>query len=406
MLRKLFAIIRTDILLEFGYPMSLVFFLILPLVFTAAVGAGLGGLMDGGDEAPQTVAATLYVVDLDRGSLTETLLQNLKQNQLDPVLVEALPEDQFGLEIPKGFTEALASGETVTLTLHTLPTSSASQAVEQYVNAAISRLGGAVMIAEMGVTQVQNEGSFDTPADEAAYFDQLLKDTLAASETPLVTSELDWAGEGAIQQPRDMATSAEQASAGQIVTWTQITLLAAAEVFVNERDGGTLRRLLIAPSPRFVTVGGKLLSRLFLGLLQMTVLFVGGALIFGVRWGQDPLALAVVSFAFALATTSLGMFIATLVRTRSQASSVVVGLAMGLSALGGAWYPMEITPMIYRQIVKILPSTWAMQAYTDLLVRQAGLQEVLPAAGVLLGFAALFMLLAMLRFGKLEGINQ
>jgi ABC-2 type transport system permease protein len=132
---------------------------------------------------------------------------------------------------------------------------------------------------------------------------------------------------------------------------------------------------------------------------------VGGALIFGVQWGQDPLALILVSFTFALATTSLGMLIATFVRTRSQASSVVVGLAMGLSALGGAWYPMEITPMIYRQIVKIFPSTWAMQAYTDLLVRQAGLVEILPAAGVLLGFAAVFMLFAMLRFGKLEGIN-
>jgi ABC-type multidrug transport system permease subunit len=62
--------------------------------------------------------------------------------------------------------------------------------------------------------------------------------------------------------------------------------------------------------------------------------------------------------------------------------------------------------MIYRQIVKIFPSTWAMQAYTDLLVRQAGLAEILPVAGVLLGFAVVFMLLAMLRFGKLEGINQ
>jgi ABC-2 type transport system permease protein len=406
MLRKLYAIIRTEFLMEFAYPMSLVFFLVLPLVFTAAVGAGLGGLMDGEEEAPQTVAATLYVVDLDQGSLTETLLQNLEQIQLDPVLVDVLPEDQFGLEIPAGFSEALARGESVSVTLHTLPTTSASQAVEQYVNAAVSRLGGAVMVAEMGVTQAQNQGGFNRPAAEAAYFDQLLEDTLAASETPLVTSELSWAGEAVVAPTRDMATSAEQASAGQIVTWTQITLLAAAEVFVNEREGGTLKRLLISPSRRFVTIGGKMLSRLLLGLLQMTVLFVGGALIFGVQWGKDPLALILVSFTFALATTSLGMLIATFVRTRSQASSVVVGLAMGLSALGGAWYPMEITPMIYRQIVKVFPSTWAMQAYTDLLVRQAGLAEVLPVAGVLLGFAAVFMLLAMLRFGKLEGINQ
>jgi ABC-2 type transport system permease protein len=78
---------------------------------------------------------------------------------------------------------------------------------------------------------------------------------------------------------------------------------------------------------------------------------------------------------------------------------------MGLSALGGAWYPLEITPLVYRQIVKIFPSTWAMQAYTDLLARQVGLKEVLPAVAVLVGFAALFLLLAMLRFRKLEGVS-
>lgn len=404
MFRKLWAIIRTDILLEFGSPISFVFFLVLPLVFTAAIGAGLGGLMDG-DSEPSSFAATIYVLDADQGSLVNSLLEDLQDNALEPVLVSALPEDQFGLEIPAGFSEGLIAGETVSVTLHTLPTTSASQAVEQYVNAAVSRLGGAVLVAELGLQQARETGSLDSPAAEAAYFSRILEGTLAAAENPPVTSDLRWAGEGVVSAARDGATSAEQASAGQIVTWVQITLLAAAEVFVNERESGTLRRLLVSPSPRFLTLGGKMASRLVLGLIQMAVLFLGGALLFGVHWGRDPLALAVVSLAFALSTTALGMLIATLVRTRSQASSIVVGLAMGLSALGGAWYPLEITPLVYRQIVKIFPSTWAMQAYTDLLARQAGLKEVLPAVAVLVGFAALFLLLAMLRFRKLEGVS-
>jgi ABC-2 type transport system permease protein len=159
---------------------------------------------------------------------------------------------------------------------------------------------------------------------------------------------------------------------------------------------------LVSRASRALTLTGKLISRLLLGLVQMTVLFVGGALIFGVQWSQDPAALIAVSLAFALATVGLGMLLATLVKSRGQASSVVIGLAMGLSALGGAWYPMEITPPLYRQLVQVLPSTWAMRAYTDLLVRGAGLREVLPAVGVLLGFAAIFITLGLLRFRKLE----
>jgi ABC-2 type transport system permease protein len=254
----------------------------------------------------------------------------------------------------------------------------------------------------MGLDQALEGGRVESEAEEAAYFEALLKDTLSESGEPIGTIQLDWAGDLNVVADRSSPTSAEQASAGQVVTWTQITFLAAAEVFVGERENGTLRRLLASRSSRALTLTGKLLSRLLLGLVQMTILFVGGALIFGVQWSRDPLALIAVSLAFALATVGLGMLLATLVKTRGQASSVVVGLAMGLSALGGAWYPMEITPPIYQQLVKVLPSTWAMGAYTDLLVRGASLRDVLPAVGILLGFAVVFTSLGLLRFSKLE----
>jgi ABC-2 type transport system permease protein len=129
---------------------------------------------------------------------------------------------------------------------------------------------------------------------------------------------------------------------------------------------------------------------------------VGGALLFGVDWGRDPIAVAAVSLAFALATVSLGLLVATFVRTRGQASSVVVGLSMALAAMGGAWFPLEVTPPLYRQLVKALPSTWAMQAYTDLLARGSNLGDVLLEVGVLVGFAVVFIVLGLLRFREYE----
>ncbi len=402
MFRKLFAHIRTGFLLEFAYPISFLFFLVLPLAFTGAIGAGLSGTMDSRNDAPQDYTDQIAVVSGDEGFLVDVLLETLAENGLDPQRVEALPEEAFGLEIPADFSEKLLSGEEVALTLHTLPTTSTSQAVEQYVQAAIGRLGGAVGVAEMGRDKAKEAGLVNGIAEEEAYFEDLLRETLAGSEDPIATTEIDWAGEVEVVMDRTSPTSAEQASAGQIVTWTQITFLAAAEVFVEERESGTLRRLLVSRSSRSLTLTGKLLSRLLLGLLQMTILFVGGELIFGVRWSQDPAALIAVSLAFALATVGLGMLLATFVKSRNQANSIVVGLAMGLSALGGAWYPMEITPPLYRQLVQVLPSTWAMRAYTDLLARGAGLQAVLPAVGILLGFAVVFTGLGLLRFNKLE----
>ena len=51
-----------------------------------------------------------------------------------------------------------------------------------------------------------------------------------------------------------------------------------------------------------------------------------------------------------------------------------------------------------QSIVKILPTTWAMQGLLDLLLRGAGVVDILPEAGVLIGFAVLFFGIGVMRF--------
>lgn len=402
-MQRLRAMIRNEFLLEFNTPISLFFFLVLPLLFTAAVGAGLGGMMHQGDEAPQEVRIPLYVQTEDSGPLVEAFLAVLPEANLEPERVEALPAEQFGLEIPAYFSAALLNGDTVTLTLHTCTDSSASPAVEQAVRAAQGRVGGSALVAQMGLEQARQAGIVTTPEEEMMFFREVLADTLAAAQQPPAVAQVRWpAGVTIVDTANAIATGAEQASAGQLVTWVQITLLGAAEVLVSERLGGTLRRMLVLPTSRRTILMGKLLARLLLGLLQMSILLVGGAVLFGVNWGRNPLGVALVSLAFALATVSLGILLATFIQTRGQASSLVVGLSMGMAALGGAWYPLEVTPPLYRQVVQILPSTWAMRAYTDLLARGADLGRVLPYVGILLGFALIFAVAGMLRFQRYE----
>ena len=393
---------RNEFRREFVSPVSVFFFLILPLLFTAAVASGLGGLSENG-ERPEAFRAELYVESRDEGPLVAEFLQAMQEANLSVHVVESRPEDAFGLKVPADFSARLRRGEGVTVILHTLPARSASQAVEQYVNAAAGRLAGAVRIAQSGQSRARDLGIAVGSEEDSAFFDDVLRRTLEATQNPPAVAEVRWpeavevtgtAGTG--------ATGAEQASAGQMVTWVQITLLGAAQVLVDERERGTLRRLLVTPATRVTILGGKLLARMCLGLVQMALLLGGGALIFGVNWGEQPLATALVSVAFALATVGLGLLIATFVRTRGQASSVVVGTAMALAALGGAWYPLEITPAFYRQAVRVLPSTWAMRAYTDLLARGATVADVLPYAGVLLGFAVAFTAVGIWRFQAYE----
>jgi ABC-2 type transport system permease protein len=400
-MRRVWALVRTEFLNEFSNPVSLVFFLVLPLLFTFAVGTGLQG-MSAGEGPPEEIRIGIHVRLDDEGPLVNAFLDTFAGVNLDPVLVETLPEDAFGLVVPFDFSERLLAGHTVSLTLHTLPNSSAAPAVTQAVRAAQGRVGGAVLVARAGVAQARTAGMLSSEDEERDFFGQVLEDTLAATASPPALVAVRWPEGTAIVETRDMTTSVEQASAGQLVTWVQITLLGAAEVLVSERLGGTLRRMLVAPASRLLILGGKLLSRLLLGLLQMALLLVAGALVFGVNWGHDPVAVALVSLAFALATVSLGMLLATFVRTRGQASSIVVGMSMALAALGGAWFPLEVVPPLYRQLVQVLPSTWAMRAYTELLVRRANVVEVLPHVAVLCGFTLVFIAGASLRFSRYQ----
>ena len=169
-----------------------------------------------------------------------------------------------------------------------------------------------------------------------------------------------------------------------------ITLLGGAEVFVNERLNGTLRRLLTTPTTKGIIITGKIAGRLILGIIQMVLLVGFGAVALGVNWGKSPAALAIMLLSFGLAGTALGVMLGAFARTRRQASGLTTLFSMLMAALGGAWWPLEVTPPAYQAAVKVIPTSWAMTGFTDVILRGQGVSGILLEAGVLLGFAALF----------------
>jgi len=130
----------------------------------------------------------------------------------------------------------------------------------------------------------------------------------------------------------------------------------------------------------------------------MVILMTFGALVMKVHWADNPAPLAVMMTASALAAAALGTMLGTFVKTESQASGLSIMLGMVMALLGGCWYPIEFFPEVVRNIVKILPTTWAMQGMLDILLRGQGVIGILPVTGVLLGFAAVFFMIGIWRF--------
>ena len=143
---------------------------------------------------------------------------------------------------------------------------------------------------------------------------------------------------------------------------------------------------------------GSILGNVFWALVQMTLLILFGVVVLRVNWADQPAGLALVMVASTLAAAALGAMLGAFVKTASQANGLSIMLGMVMALLGGCWYPIELFPETVRTAVKVLPTTWAMQGMTDLLLRGQGVMGVLPEVGVLLGFAAIFFAVGVARF--------
>jgi ABC-2 type transport system permease protein len=390
-----------DIRMELAERSTLFFFLLLPLVFTLVIGLGLQSLYQGGGE-PSDPRYPVYVVDEDQSNLATRLKQLLDASKVVRPVHGTADEAAAALEkgdvsavltIPAGFQASLLKNEPVELQLKKSPNDTQVFAIEEAIRADGELLGSAVAAAQASLAQAEKLRPVLDDAERQAYFAEAFDLALKQLADPPATERITQAPE----TTTSIGSSFDQGSAGQLVTWTLITLIGASEVFVNERLLGTLRRLLITPTQKAVILVGKITGRLGLGLIQMAILIGFGMLALHVNWGRSPAALVLVVLSFSLAAVALGVFLGTLARTPSQASGLTVMCSMLFSALGGAWWPLEITPKLYQEVVKVLPTTWAMIGFNNVIVRGQGVEQVLPQVVILLGFAAIFFFLGVWR---------
>jgi ABC-type multidrug transport system permease subunit len=72
------------------------------------------------------------------------------------------------------------------------------------------------------------------------------------------------------------------------------------------------------------------------------------------------------------------------------------------SALGGTWFPLEVSSGAFAAIGKAMPSYWAMNGYQNILIRRLGLESAWMPTLILLAYALGFFVLAVWRFRKMD----
>jgi ABC-2 type transport system permease protein len=395
-MKKILAITWKDAIIRFSTPWELVFFIVLPVVFTFLLAGG----SPNGDEDNRV---RLVVVDQAGSVLSGEIIAGLDRST-------AVRPDLLGLdEASREFDERRVSVMLVLpvdLTLEAIQNGSAQVELRQQPNsldavvaaravqAVLRSVSGAVNAANDALKEAEANGTFESEAERQAYFEQALE---LAQEIQSQAPERLRVVEGNTPDEVDYDPRASSSS-GQLITWVFIPLFGIAALFAYEREKGTLRRILTTPTSKAIYLIGTIAGQVFMALVQMALLVLFGIFAMKLPWGREPLALFVILTAAALAAGALGTAMGTFIKSEGQANGLSILAGMVMALMGGCWYPLELFPKAVQTIVKILPTTWAMQGLLDLSLRGGGLADILPEAGVLLVFAAIFLAIGVWRF--------
>ncbi len=172
-----------------------------------------------------------------------------------------------------------------------------------------------------------------------------------------------------------------------------------ARSFIAERDIGTLRRLRLAPIAPVSILIGKTLPFYICSVIQTSALFLSGRLLFNMPWGPEPVYLIPVILCTSAAATSLGLMLATWVKTDQQVSAYGTSMVLILGGISGCFIPRMWLPALMKKLSLATPHAWALQAFESVLtVDVIDVTVIITYCAALLGFAAAFFSVGWWRF--------
>ncbi len=164
------------------------------------------------------------------------------------------------------------------------------------------------------------------------------------------------------------------------------------------RQRGLWRRFRAAPLSKTTLLGSRAVSAMLVGMLILAVVFSFAWLVFGVKVEGSMVGFLGICAAFSLMTAGYGLLIAALGRTPEAARGLAILGTLLMVMLSGAWVPSFLFPRWMQRVTTLVPARWAMDGLDAMTWRGLGLEEALPAIGVLLLAAVVFGAVAVWKF--------
>ena len=406
MLRQIWALSWKELRLWFQKVDQWMVLFVAPILFIVILGASFGG--------EGTITVPVYAVNEDAGDRGQEVIDALLDStHLEVEVLESRAEaDRLvgagkrmaAIVVPAGFGDALLTDAGGRLELIVDPAKDEQSKIVNgltqasllrfIVDAEISR--GLRSAVDGVLSDTQSEDASDENRGllmdflEAGLHGVLSKKVLEAIDDPLIKVER----EAAVGEPPSATPTAMiYLVPGFALMFVFFLVKDLATKVVEEREIGTLPRLLMAPVSRAAILIGKALPFFLLAVVQLLASFVIASAVFDFPLVQ-PLAMFLVSVCTAASVAGLGIMLAALSKTEGQAGGLTIVIVLVLGVVGGVMGPTASVPGLRN----LTPHYWALQGFTDVMARGVGMASVWLPCVVLLGIAAVTLAIGVARF--------
>ncbi len=156
-----------------------------------------------------------------------------------------------------------------------------------------------------------------------------------------------------------------------------------ASVLINEKERGSLKRLLASPLTEAELIVSTIVSNIVILSLAGTIAIILGVLGTGAKilfniYNPFHWLVPILIIDGAFMSTGLGIMLSPLAKTSQGASGLGIALGLMLSFTAGIWFPRSMMPSWMNILANYFPVTWVFDAIRYIMLFNRGFTEVYP----------------------------
>ena len=283
-------------------------------------------------------------------------------------------------------------------------TDSFDQVASQVLTAVVQR---AVMTANAEINKAQSMSNFAAPptstgdngVSRAGYVDADLSASARRTYSTAISQPMN------MPKPPTIATvdiiGGKKANpviamyaAGIAVMFLLFSATTASGSLLEERENSTLDRLLCSRLNMDQLLLGKWAYLTIIGSIQMTLMFLWGAIVFGIDLQHHIEGFIAMTIVTAGAASSFALMLAALCKSRMQLGWVSTIVILTMSALGGSMVPRYLMSESIQTAGLWTFNAWALDGYNKIFWRELPLKDIGLELAVLAASGFVFIVAA------------